>query len=979
MVELDDDDATLAAFDDASAPGSSREDGDVPSVVGRFTVLGRLGAGGMGEVLTAYDERLDRRVAVKVVHRGSLGTLAQERMLREAQALAKVSHPNVVAVHEVGEHDGDLYIAMELIEGQTLAAWVDAQPRGWADVLEVYGQAAAGLAASHAAGLVHRDFKPENAIVGTDGRVRVLDFGLSRQAEAGSHADAAAPDDDDPTDLSPNSDRLTATGTTAGTPAYMAPEQVMLKPLGPATDQFSFCVSLWGALYGQRPFSGGHRMALFAAVIDGAIDDPPSGSDVPAYVERALRRGLNVDPNARWPSMNALMQALSRDRAPWRRRALLVGVAGSAVLGGLAGGLSWANALQRAPCPPGADEMAALWTPEREAALTRRISGSPAYVQATWRTVSGRIDALTQTWAERWDKACQASDAAQHDPQRICLERRRTQLDAALTRIETGDAEAWASQALEATLMGDLDDCARRTASVAEAELPQSARDEARALRATLVRITAATHQSAPLAGLDEIGPLVTQARTLDDPTVLADVLHTQAKYLFAVGRADEARQANDESVLLSEANRYDTGAARGLVFALRLLFRGERDAAAARALLPRVEAAIARAGNRRSDRVALASLQAELERDTGNADAARTHAARALSLAEQRFGPEDARIVLPLQLQASVHLRSGDVPTALVNHARAATLIERAGGPTHPALATALDGLGHSQYNDDRWQEGIATYARAASVLEPLYPDGSSQLAWTYVKLTQGYWTSGDVAKAHRFATKGMAMLEAVEGHDSPNLSGALTLAARFDRLDGDHASAVAKLTRASDLVFGRDNAAAALLSFSIAMRCAADEGLPLDLAPLEHYVSALRDEDVRYRTRALAAHARLLASRGEATKARDVLKLLEPPHEDPPGLNAKIDVFVAYATLHDDASRRWWTRTLEAIEADTDEHSTWGEYAVQRVVWAEHAPADADRARIERALTPARERLEDCCATSSWTARAQRVLEAP
>ncbi|MEM6292790.1 MAG: serine/threonine-protein kinase [Myxococcota bacterium] len=243
MVGTRRDDDTIAAFEaspDPSAPDQSDQETPLPATVGRFQILARLGAGGMGEVFTAYDDRLDRKVAVKVVHRSGVGTKAQSRMLREAQALAKVSHPNVVAVHEVGEHRGDLYIAMELIRGETLGQW-SAEGRPWREVVEVYSQAAAGLSAAHEAGLVHRDFKPDNAIVGEDGRVRVLDFGLARQSHAAEVPDA----EERASTSSPRDDRLTQTGVTAGTPAYMAPEQIRHQPLSAATDQFSFCVALY--------------------------------------------------------------------------------------------------------------------------------------------------------------------------------------------------------------------------------------------------------------------------------------------------------------------------------------------------------------------------------------------------------------------------------------------------------------------------------------------------------------------------------------------------------------------------------------------------------------------------------------------------------------------------------------------------------------------------------------------------------------
>src|SRR5690349_17448959 len=194
-------------------PQDLREPGDT---VGRFVVLQRLGEGGMGVVYTAYDPELDRKVAIKLLKSAEEG---HARLLREAQAMARLQHPNVIAVHDVGTLPGNrVFVAMELVAGATLRGWLKAAPRAWREVIAIMRQAGVGLAAAHDAGLVHRDFKPDNVLVGDDGRVRVMDFGLARlgaadpELSSGSH------------DTGPLSTPLTMAGTVVGTPAYMAPE-----------------------------------------------------------------------------------------------------------------------------------------------------------------------------------------------------------------------------------------------------------------------------------------------------------------------------------------------------------------------------------------------------------------------------------------------------------------------------------------------------------------------------------------------------------------------------------------------------------------------------------------------------------------------------------------------------------------------------------------------------------------------------------
>ncbi|HWO27042.1 MAG TPA: protein kinase [Kofleriaceae bacterium] len=296
--------------------------GDSPPAtrIGRFLLLRQVGSGAMSAVYAAYDAELDRRVAVKLLH----APLAprDERLRREAQAMARLSHPNVVAVHEIGRWEGQLFIAMELVKGQTLEAWRDAGRRTWQEIVEVLLQAGRGLAAAHALGLVHRDFKPANVMVGEDGRARVLDFGLVRVAEpagarkknGGGGGDGAALAAVSPA----NGGSLTATGARVGTPAYMAPEQRAGIAADARSDQFSFCVTLYEALFDLRPGS------------ISAESRARRERRVPARLARAIDRGLADDPLARWPSMGHLLGELERQReAPrrWRVSAALFGMA----------------------------------------------------------------------------------------------------------------------------------------------------------------------------------------------------------------------------------------------------------------------------------------------------------------------------------------------------------------------------------------------------------------------------------------------------------------------------------------------------------------------------------------------------------------------------------------------------------------------------------------------------------------------------
>ncbi|WP_170135795.1 serine/threonine-protein kinase [Nannocystis exedens] len=305
----------------SAKPGHATHD-ELPADIrlGRFTLLRVLGRGGMGVVYTAYDELLDRIVAIKMVRSDRDDDNLLARVLREAKALAKLSHPNVVQIHDVSESDGQVFIAMEYVDGPTLRAWIEARREAgarWHELLPALLEAGRGLQAAHSAGLVHRDFKPDNVLVGADGRARVLDFGL-----VAARGEPPAPRPGTP--LSSTEQLLTRTGAILGTPAYMSPEQWLGRQADARSDQYSFCAAVYEALHGVRPFSGGHATEVLAAISHARLESSPRAPAVPAPITAALRRGLSFRPEARFPDMAALLAALDHDPGATRRRRLRV-------------------------------------------------------------------------------------------------------------------------------------------------------------------------------------------------------------------------------------------------------------------------------------------------------------------------------------------------------------------------------------------------------------------------------------------------------------------------------------------------------------------------------------------------------------------------------------------------------------------------------------------------------------------------------
>jgi hypothetical protein len=317
--------------------------------VGRYTIESRIGAGGMGVVYAAFDRELERRVALKLLRPGRGDLNARERLVREARTLARLSHPNIVTVFDAGEHRGHVYVVMELIDGGNVRTWCAQEKRTQDEILDCMVAAGRGLAAAHAAGIVHRDVKPDNILVGRDDRVRVTDFGLARR-ELDPSAAAGEPDSVPASDAP----TLTRTGTVLGTPLYMAPET-----LGGASsaraDQWSYCATLYELLAGARPFpiEPGPRAVAIAA---GKLEPATAGRRVAGPIRATLARGLRADPDARWDDMAALVTALTRARR--RPRVLLAAAAAVLVLGGA----TTAIAL-RPSSPPGKTGKAALLNP----------------------------------------------------------------------------------------------------------------------------------------------------------------------------------------------------------------------------------------------------------------------------------------------------------------------------------------------------------------------------------------------------------------------------------------------------------------------------------------------------------------------------------------------------------------------------------------------------------------------------------------
>ena len=404
--------------------------GEPPQTIGRYAIVDKVGSGAMGAVYRARDPKLGRDVAVKVLLPGTESTESSQRFVREAQALARLTHPNVVQVFEVGSADPQRFIAMEYVPGRTLDDWLEVEDRSVGAILDVFDALARGLHAAHQAGVLHRDFKPSNVLVGTDGRPRITDFGLAA-ADEPAHI-LTLPEST--TSVDRLSESLTRDGSIVGTPAYMSPEQFQTLDLDARSDQFSFCVALFEALYGRRPFRARSVPELCRLVLAGRIRRPP-GVEIPERIDAVLTRGLSVEREDRYDSMLDLARALADARRTrgrrWPRLAAVVGVA-AVGLGALAlwpqrtceaEAAEWNNAARKS-----------VENGIREAAL------DDASGRAAW--ASSQLDDFFAAWEAQRDAACKAAEADPDTPHLdgrfACLRRHRASAQSAINTLRSG-------------------------------------------------------------------------------------------------------------------------------------------------------------------------------------------------------------------------------------------------------------------------------------------------------------------------------------------------------------------------------------------------------------------------------------------------------------------------------------------------------------------------------------------------------------
>ena len=594
----------------------------LPSRVGRYVILRRLGEGGMGVVLEAFDPELDRKVAIKLLHPSRVGAQASQRLLREAQVMARLDHPNVVTVHDAGIADQRVFLAMELVRGRTVRAWLEAKPRSWREIVAVFVEGGRGLAAAHAAGIIHRDFKPENMLVADDApegrRVRVADFGLANfdaSASASGRTSKHA--------------QLTATGAVVGTPVYMAPEQHAGVPLDAAADQFSFCVALHEALFGQRPFAGDSAIEIAANVCEGRYLPPAVPGRAPRWLAQVIRRGLAVDPRARHASFDALLAALARDPAARMRKGAAVLLAGALTLGG-----GWALAARDSPCDGAREHIAAVWSDDARAGVQRALGDASKTIAA--------LDRYAEGWATTHDEMCEAHQdgaisGALLDGAMGCLARREAALAQLVETVGQGGAALDVAAPVAAVALPAIASCSDRTA-LAEVVAPPDAAIAADvdALRRRLVEAEVVHRLGEVEAARESVGEARAEAERLGYRPLVAEVALTDGRLALERLEWNDARARFESAAALGIAEGMDGVVAEALARELFVdaMMEGAVDRVLARA--PFVAGVVQRAGDAPALAALLANHVGVAQGLAGDAESAARSFARAVELGEE-------------------------------------------------------------------------------------------------------------------------------------------------------------------------------------------------------------------------------------------------------------------------------------------------------------------------------------------------------
>lgn len=808
---------TRSESDDRPTDGFQDRSPPMPERLGRFRVTGRLGAGAMGIVFSAHDPLLDRDVAVKLMQPHRVSPMALARASREAQAMARLSHPNIVQVYGIGHHGDALYVAMEFIDGDTLAFWQESDAYDWTVILAAYRQAGLGLAALHEHGLVHRDFKPANAMRGSDGRVRVLDLGLVRETH-----DAVPPEvPAEVSEAASMSSEETETNAVLGTPAYMSPEQFLGEAVSPASDQFSFCIALYEALYGQRPFKGRTSIQLVEAIVDQRIEPAPSGSAVPARVFRALTKGLAHNPAARHGSMRELLDALEggrRGRGWWLAG---VGVAAFAVVGAFA---STPGELVSAPCD-GALAAKSAWDASARSGVLAQLGETSAALR--------ELDAYAASLRDDAERAC--AEVEVQPGVGACQVRLAARLEEVAALLSTDIGPEVTPDALTSQLPSigtcRLDQPPQRELDPAALTRVARLSQRAKGLAQTPERARALVLAQKAVEEAHQLGHAPAQIEAL---RARGEVFVRDSNY----GRAADDFQAAYELSLSTRDDDRAAHAANAMVWVLlqmRDLDEAERWARVTRAAAERTNTddptlrayalhrlglvamyrgdsqdALELMGNslelwRAADEPReIGTVMADLQKvaaDLGDLDASVAYAKDAVKIFRDNFGQNDRQLGTAYHNLGNALQNKGEDEAALEAYQRGYAARRASYGPKHLKTGVSAYAVATALVDTKEYEEAFRMLERARAALPEVHPArAASDMLEANVAQERG-----QTERALSLTNRALVSMETMYGADHPNIGLTRVNKATMLRTVGDFEGAVAEATMGLEVLVAR------------------------------------------------------------------------------------------------------------------------------------------------------------------------------
>ncbi|MBL8921817.1 MAG: serine/threonine protein kinase [Myxococcaceae bacterium] len=764
----------------------------------RYVVLEQLGKGGMGEVVAAWDPVLDRKVALKLLkaeHQSS--SIADElrlRLMREAQALARIGHPNVVTVHDVGIVEGQVYLAMEFVEGQTLTRWLAERPRTWQEILSVFLEAGEGLAAAHDAGVTHRDFKPDNVVIGRNERARVMDFGLAHAHESSQ----PAPQPITPTAETPTGSirrRITLPGIMLGTPAYMSPEAMFGQKTDPRSDEFSFAIALYEALYGARPFEGTTAPAVAAEIQANRVRPPPRATRVPRRIHHLLLKALRANPDERFQTLRALLIQLGRRKTSRNRQllTLLVAALSTAALV-IVVALSRREA-QR--CAGFSSRLAGVWgdraRAEAKAAFERT---DRPWAGSAWSETARLMDAWGRRWVERRRAACEASDGRadeQVGQAIVCLSRRLADFDATAQLFRKADADVVERAVSLASSLPPLGACDQQAVAQTAVE-----GDE---LRQGLAGVKALIEAGKLKDARGRIAQVLEQARVQEATDAMAEATWLSARLSAAELDFVKADLLAEDAILLAQQHQSDELVARAWVD--RVGFAGAStlpvDDAERWARYARV--AVNRYGAPRELEASLANNEAVLRSRQGRHEEALALHQKALALREAVFGagsPMAARS----HNNVGISLRAlGRVNDAIAEFERALGIEEKVLAPDHPAVSDTLNNLANALHDAGDHAQAVTRLERSLAIREKAFGEQSPKVALSLSNLGAVLLDADRPRDALAMLERALAIKEATAGPRAATVAVTLTNLATAQRRAGALDAALVSDQRALEI----------------------------------------------------------------------------------------------------------------------------------------------------------------------------------